>query len=88
MAKFMVTHTLPPKEFSRDQFCQIAVATQQDPNVKCNESFANLTEGKVFCYWDAQQPEALTAWFKKMNIPYDTITKLEHIAEGAVVKDV
>jgi Nickel responsive protein SCO4226-like len=86
MPKFMVTHTLP-KGFSRDQFSQVAAATQQDPNVKCYESFANLTEGKVFCYWEAQQPEALSAWFEKMKVPYDAITKLELIAEGAVVKD-
>src|SRR5258708_1461964 len=64
MPKLMVTHTLPPKGISRDQFCQIATTTQQDPHVKCHESFANLTEGKVFCYWDAPQPEALAAWFK------------------------
>lgn len=88
MPKFMVTHTLPPKGISRDQFCQISIATQQDPNVKCHESFANLTEGKAFCYWDAPRPEELEAWFSKMNVPYDTITRLEHIAEGADVKDV
>jgi hypothetical protein len=88
MPKFMVTHTLPPKGISRDQFCQISIATQQDPNVKCYESFANLTEGKAFCYWDAPRPEELEAWFSKMNVPYDTITRLEHIAEGADVKDV
>ena len=88
MPKFIVTHTLPPKGFSRDQFCQVAAATQQDPNVKCYESFANLTEGKVFCYWEAQEPAALITWFKKMQVPYDTITKLEHIAQGAIVKDV
>ena len=88
MPKFIVTHTLPPKGISREQFCQVAAASQQDPNVKCYESFANLTEGKVFCYWEAQQPAALISWFKKMQVPYDTITKLEHIAQGAVVKDV
>jgi hypothetical protein len=88
MPKFIVTHTLPPKGFSRDQFCKISAATQQDPNVKCHESFANLTEGKVFCYWDAQKPEALVTWFKKMNVPYDVITKIEHVALGATVKDV
>jgi len=29
MPKFIVTHTLPPKGFSRDQFCQVAAATQR-----------------------------------------------------------
>ena len=88
MPKFMVTHTLPPKGFSRQQFVEVSVATQQDPQVKCHESFANLTEGKVFCYWEGPQAETLIAWFKKNNVPYDSITKLEYIAEGAVVKDV
>jgi hypothetical protein len=88
MPKFMVTHTLPPKGVSRDRFLHISVATQQDPQVKCHESFANLTKGKVFCYWDGPRPEALVAWFKKMNVPYDSITKLEHLAAGAAVKDV
>jgi hypothetical protein len=88
MPKYMVTHTLPPKGFSRDQFCQVAVATQQDPIVKAHQSFVNLTEGKAFCFWDSPSPEALMAWFKNMNIPYDNIIKLEHVADGAGVKDV
>lgn len=87
MPKFMVTHTLPPKGISRDQFCQVSAAAQQDPNVKGLESFANLTEGKIFCYWEAQKPEAIIAWFKKMQVPYDTITKLEVVAQAGVVKD-
>jgi hypothetical protein len=48
MPKFMVTHTLPPKGLSRDQFCQVSAAAQKDPNVKGLESFANLTEGKIY----------------------------------------
>ena len=84
----MVTHTLPPQGLSRDQFCQVSAAAQQDPDVKGLESFANLTEGKIFCLWEAQQPEAIVAWFKKMQVPYDTITKLEVVGEAGVVKDV
>jgi hypothetical protein len=88
MPKFVVTHTLPPKGISRDQFCQICAATPPDPDVKLHQSFANLTEGKVFCYWGAPTPEALTAWFEKMDVSYDTITRMEYVAEGAVVEDV
>lgn len=88
MPKYIVTHTLAPRSFSRDQFCQVAVATQQDPIVKCHQSFANLTEGKVFCHWESPSPEALVAWFKRMNVPYDNIIKLEHIANKATVEDV
>ena len=88
MPKFMVTHTLPPKGISRDQFCQVSEASQKDPNVKGLESFANLSEGKIFCVWEAQQPEAISEWFKKMQVPYDTITKLEVVGQGGEVKDV
>jgi hypothetical protein len=87
MPKFMVTHTLPPKGISRDKFSQVSAASQQDPNVKGLESFANLTEGKIFCLWEAQQPEAIVKWFEKMQVPYDTITRLEMVGQGGVVKD-
>ena len=76
MPKFIVTHTLPPKAISREQFCQISAVTQQDPQVKCHESFANLSEGKIFCYWEGPQPESLIAFFKKHNVPYDAIIRL------------
>lgn len=88
MPRFMVTHTLPPKGLSREQFCQVSAASQQDPNVKGLESYANLTEGKIFCLWEAQNPEAIVEWFKKMNVPYDAITKLEVVGQAGVVKDV
>ncbi|MGA2581974.1 MAG: nickel-binding protein [Tepidisphaeraceae bacterium] len=88
MPQFLVTHTLPPKGISREKFVQISAATQQAPGLKCHESFANLTEGKVFCHWEGPKAEALAAWFKKMEVPYDSITKLEYIAEGATGKDV
>ena len=86
MAKFMCTHTLPPKQFTRDQYCQVAAASQQDPTVKGLQSFANLSEGKIYCVWQAQQPEAIAAWFKKMNVPYDSITKIEVEAAGGTVQ--
>ena len=53
MAKFMCTHTV--KGFTRDQYCQVAAASQQDPTVKGLQSYANLTEGKIYCVWQAPQ---------------------------------
>lgn len=85
MAKFMCTHTLPPKQFTRDQFCQVSEASQQDPIVKGLHSYANLTEGKVYCVWQAPQREAIAAWFKKMNVPYDSIIQLELEGQGGAV---
>jgi len=85
MPKFMCTHSLPPNTISRDQFCQVAAASQQDPTVKGLQSFANLSQGKIFCVWEAPKSDAVVAWFKKMEIPYDAITPLEVIGQGGSV---
>ena len=42
----MCTHTV--KGFTRDQYCQVSAASQQDPTVKGLQSYANLTEGKLY----------------------------------------
>ena len=88
MPRFMVTHTFPTNGISRDQFCQVAEASQQAPNIRGLQSFANLSQGKVFCVWEAQKPEAVTDWFGKMKIPYETITKLEVEGRDGAVNDV
>jgi hypothetical protein len=77
MAKFMCTHTIPPGAFSTDQIRQFAQAAQQDPTVKGYRSFANLGEGKAICVMEASNKEAVAAWFKKMGMPFDSITKVE-----------
>ena len=77
MAKFMCTHTIPPGKFSADQLQQFAQAAQQDPTVKGYRSFANLAEGKAICVMEAANKEAVAAWFKKMSMPFDSITKVE-----------
>jgi len=87
MPKFMVTHTMPPKGISREQFCQVSEASQKDPTVKGLQSYANLTEGKIFCLWEAPQKEAIAAWFKKMEVPFDSITRLELEGQAGAVKD-
>jgi hypothetical protein len=84
MAKFMCTHTV--KGFTRDQYSQVAAASQQDPIVKGLESYANLTEGKIYCIWQAPQREAIAAWFQKMNVPFDSITQIELEGAGGTVR--
>jgi hypothetical protein len=84
MAKYMCTHTM--QGISRDQFSGVAAAAQQDPVVKLLQSFASLTEGKIFCVWQSPNPEVVAAWFQKMNVPYDSITKIEVEAVGGDVK--
>ena len=86
MPKFMCTHTV--KGFTRDQFTQIAAASQQDPTVKGLQSFANLSEGKVYCVWQAPRREAIATWFQKMNVPYDNIIQLEMEGTGGNVQAV
>jgi len=77
MAKFMCTHTIPPGKFSTDQIRQFAQAAQQDPTVKGYRSFANLAEGKAVCVMEAPSKDAVAAWFTKMGMPFDSITKVE-----------
>jgi hypothetical protein len=83
MAKFMCTHTV--KGMTQDQFSQVSAASQQDPVVKGLQSFANLAEGKVYCVWQAPEASAIAAWFKKMNVPYDNIVKIELEGTGGSV---
>ena len=85
MAKFMCTHTIPPGKFTADQLKQFAQAAQQDPSVKGYRSFANLSEGKAVCVMEAASPDAVAAWFKKMGMPFDTITKVELEGERGTI---
>jgi hypothetical protein len=77
MPKFMSSHTLPAGKLSRQQVDELAQAAQKDPTVKPYRSFMNLSEGKVFCVMEAPNRDALSAWFKKMNMPCDHITPVE-----------
>jgi hypothetical protein len=77
MAKFMCTHTIPPGKFSADQMRQFAQAAQQDSTIKGYRSFANLAEGKAVCVMEGPTKDAVAAWFTKMGMPFDSITKVE-----------
>src|SRR6266481_1063170 len=77
MAKFMCTHTVPPGAFTTEQIRKFAQAAQQDPTAKGYRSFANLAEGKAVCIMEAPGKDAVAAWFTKMGMPFDTITKVE-----------
>ena len=77
MAKFMCTHTIPPGQFSAEKLRQFAQAAQQDPTVKGYRSFANLAEGKAVCIMEAPAKDAVAAWFAKVGMPFDSITKVE-----------
>ena len=87
MAKFMSAHTLPAQALQREQVNQMAQAAQNDPVIRPYRSFLNLSEGKVCCIMEAPSKEALSAWFKKMQMPCDYITVVELEGDRGVVKD-
>jgi hypothetical protein len=86
MPKFMSGHTMPAGALKREQVDQLAQAAQNDATVKPYRSFLNLAEGKVFCVMEAPSKEALSSWFKKMNMPCDYITQVELEGERGTVK--
>ena len=77
MARFMCTHTIPPGKFTTEEIRKLAQAAQNDPIVRGYRSFANLAEGKAICVMEAPSKEALTFWFARMNMPVDSITRVE-----------
>ena len=87
MAKFMGIHTLPPGGFTREQLSQFAQAGQQDPAVKGYRSFVNLSEGKAVCIMEASNKEAVSTWFQKMKMPYDSITQLELEGDRGAIEE-
>ena len=88
MAKFMCNHTVPPGAFTPDQVKQFAQAAQQDSTVKGYRSFCNLAEGKLVCVIEAANKDAVAAWFTKMGMPFDNITKVELEGERGNIQSV
>ena len=39
--------------------------------------FVNLAEGKAVCVMEASNKEAVAGWFKKMQMPCESITQVE-----------
>jgi Nickel responsive protein SCO4226-like len=87
MAKFMSSHTVPAGALTREQINQIAQAAQNDATVKPYRSFCNLSEGKLVCVMEAPDEQALATWFKKMQIPCDSITPVELEGERGAIKE-
>jgi hypothetical protein len=87
MAKFMSSHTVPAGALTREQINQIAQAAQNDPTVQAYRSFSNLSEGKIVCVMEAPDEQALATWFKKMQMPCDSIIPVELEGERGTIKD-
>ncbi len=63
-------------------------AAAQDPAVKGCRSFANLAEGKAVCVMEAASKEQVSSWFKKMGMPFDSITQVALEGERGEIKKV
>jgi hypothetical protein len=87
MHKYFCEHRFPVGSLTEEKLCQVAEATQHESNIKGYRSFVNLTEGKVWCILEANDREAIVAWFNRMEIPYDSITLLEFEGERGVIED-
>jgi hypothetical protein len=87
MPKFMSVHTMPAGSMKREQVNQMAQAAANDPVVRPYRSFLNLSEGKVLCIMEAPSKEVLAAWYKKMQVPCDSIVPVELEGEKGVIKD-
>ena len=55
--------------------------------MKGYRSFFNLTKGKIWCVLEAKDRDSIVAWFKKMEIPYDSIDLVEMEGERGTIED-
>ena len=76
MPRYMGWHTFPKNAFSYDQVCQFADAAQNDKTVKGYRSFVSPAEGRAVCIIDADNKEAVEAWFRKMKMPTDAVVEV------------
>lgn len=87
MPKFMCTHTVPPGKMTREQVNQFARAAQDDPQVRGYRSFMNLSQGKIVCVMEAPSEQLVSAWFKKMELPYDSIAPVEFEGDRGTITE-
>ena len=85
MPRFLACHTV--KGITHEALEQVAAASQQDPDVHGVASWSNLTEGVLHCVFDAPSRDALAAWFEKMKVPYDRITRVEVEGQAGQLRD-
>ena len=87
MHKFFCTHTLPPGTLTPEQICQVAEASQHETDLRGYRSFFNLTKGKAWCVIEAKDRESVVNWFKRMEIPFDSIDLVEMEGERGTIED-
>ena len=85
--RFICTHTLPPHAVTGDQAKELAKAAQNDPTIRGYRSFMNLSAGKVVCIMEGPNEKAVTDWFKKMNLPWDSVIALEYEGDRGTIRE-
>ncbi len=86
--RYMCTHSLPPGGVNPDQLKQMAQAGQNDPTIRGYRSFVNLSQGKAVCVVDAPDKLTLSAWFRKMELPFDSITPVEYEGDLGSINEI
>jgi hypothetical protein len=72
MQRFIAVHTLPG--FTEEQLVGLVKSHPPFPqDVICRWTYMNFEEHKAFCDWVAPSKEAILAWFKETNMPYDAL---------------
>jgi hypothetical protein len=85
--RYMCTHSLPPNAVTPDQLKQMAQAGQSDPTIRGYRSFVNLSQGKAICVIDAPDKLAVSSWFRKLELPFDSITAVEYEGDlGTIIE--
>lgn len=87
MPRYMGFHTLPKNAITFDQVCEMAKNGQQDTSVTGYRSFLNTREGKAVCILDAENKQAVEAFFRKMNLPTDLVVEVEIEGDHGTMHD-
>jgi hypothetical protein len=86
--RFVCTHSVAPGSISSDQLRQMAQAAQNDPKIRGVRSYCNLSQGKAVCVMDSPDQQTLANWFRKMNLPFDSINVVEYEGDGGNIKEI
>lgn len=88
MPKFMCIHTMPPNSMTFQQVQELAERVRRDPVVEGHRSAGNLSEGRIVCILESPTKQDLVNFFRKNNMPFDSISEVEFEGEGGVVTQI
>ena len=76
MANFMAVHTLP---ITKEQAIEMSKQTEgkMPAGMVWKQTYCDFNSHKFFCDWEAPNREALEAYFKATNMPFEAIFPVE-----------